>query len=118
MRSARAAVKWTARSPNAPTKRQARDGEAGRVGLSLDEAHHRRGGELATVVSDLHRRRVVEVLDGRDRGTVATTLGPDLSRQPLAAIRFASAGSPVTQLVAIMAGTRWRFVRLFRPKRH
>lgn len=35
--------------------------------LSLDEAHHRRGRELATVVSDLERRRVVEVLDGRSR---------------------------------------------------
>jgi transposase len=38
--------------------------------LSLDEAHHRRGGELATVVSDLDRRRVIELLDGRDRRTV------------------------------------------------
>ena len=35
--------------------------------LSLDEAHHRRGRELATVVSDLDRGRVVEVLDGRSR---------------------------------------------------
>jgi transposase len=35
--------------------------------LSLDEAHHRRGRELATVVSDLDRRRVVEVLDSRRR---------------------------------------------------
>ena len=99
-------------------QRQARDDDGRPRRLSLDEAHHRRGGELATVVSDLDRRRVVEILDGRDRRTVETTLAPDLSRQPLAAIRFASAGSPVTQLVAIMAGTRWRFVRLFRPKRH
>jgi transposase len=38
--------------------------------LSLDEAHHRRGRELATVVSDLDHRRVVEVLDGRSRRTV------------------------------------------------
>ena len=38
--------------------------------LSLDEAHHRRGHELATVVSDLDRRRVVEVLDGRSRRIV------------------------------------------------
>jgi hypothetical protein len=30
-------------------------------------AHHRRGRELATVVSDLDRRRVAEVLDGRSR---------------------------------------------------
>jgi transposase len=38
--------------------------------LSLDEAHHRRGRELATVVSDLDRRRVVDVLDGRSRRAV------------------------------------------------
>jgi transposase len=38
--------------------------------LSLDEAHHRRRHELATVVSDLDRRRVVEVLDGRSRRVV------------------------------------------------
>jgi transposase len=38
--------------------------------LSLDEAHHRRGHALATVVSDLDRRCVIEVLDGRDRRTV------------------------------------------------
>jgi transposase len=38
--------------------------------LSLDEAHHRRGRELATIVSDLDRRRVVEVLDGRSRRRV------------------------------------------------
>lgn len=33
--------------------------------LSLDEAHHRRGHELATIVSQPDRRRVVEVLEGR-----------------------------------------------------
>ncbi len=38
--------------------------------LSLDEAHHRRGHELATVVSDLDRRCVIEVLDGRSQHTV------------------------------------------------
>jgi transposase len=38
--------------------------------LSLDEAHHRRGRELATVVSDLDRGRVVEVIDGRSRRRV------------------------------------------------
>jgi len=38
--------------------------------LSLDEAHHRRGRELATVVSDLDLGRVVEVLDGRSRRRV------------------------------------------------
>ena len=42
--------------------------------LSLDEAHHRRGRELATVVSDLDRRRVVEVLPGRSRRSVARYL--------------------------------------------
>jgi transposase len=38
--------------------------------LSLDEAHHRRGRELATVVSDLDRRRVVEVLPGCSRKVI------------------------------------------------
>ncbi|HWE34038.1 MAG TPA: ISL3 family transposase [Solirubrobacteraceae bacterium] len=35
--------------------------------VSFDEAHHRRGRELATVVSDLDRRRVIEVLPGCQR---------------------------------------------------
>jgi transposase len=51
-------------------QREARDGEYRPRRRSLDEAHHRRGGELATVVSDLDRRRVIELLDGRDRRTV------------------------------------------------
>jgi transposase len=38
--------------------------------LSLDEAHHRRGGDLATVVSDLDRRRVIEVLPGCQRKVI------------------------------------------------
>lgn len=38
--------------------------------LSLDEAAHRRGHELATVISDLDRRRVLEDLDGRSRRVV------------------------------------------------
>lgn len=38
--------------------------------LSLDEAHHRRGRELVTVVSDLDRRCVVELLPGRGRAEV------------------------------------------------
>jgi len=42
--------------------------------LSLDEAHHRRHRELATVISDLDRRRVVEVLDGRSQRVVAAYL--------------------------------------------
>jgi len=54
----------------------ARDRRAGRHGaplprrLSLDEAHHRRGRELATVVSDLDRRCVVDVVDGCTRRSV------------------------------------------------
>ena len=44
--------------------------------LSLDEAAHRKGyGNLATVVSDLDRRRVHEVLDGRSKGVVERYLG-------------------------------------------
>jgi transposase len=44
--------------------------------LSLDEAAHRKGyGNLATVVSDLDRRRVHEVLDGRSRAAVERYLG-------------------------------------------
>jgi transposase len=50
-------------------EREARDGDRPRR-LSLDEAHHRRGHDFATVVSDLDRRCVIEVLDGRDRRTV------------------------------------------------
>jgi len=38
--------------------------------LALDEAHHRRGHHLATVVCDPDRRRVVEVLEGRSRRVV------------------------------------------------
>jgi transposase len=47
--------------------------DAGRRGralprrLSLDEAHHRRGRDLATVVSDLDRRCVLDVVDGCTR---------------------------------------------------
>jgi transposase len=44
--------------------------------LSLDEAAHRKGyGNLATVVSDLDRRRVHEVLDGRSGAVVKRYLG-------------------------------------------
>jgi transposase len=44
--------------------------------LSLDEAAHRKGhGNLATVVSDLDRRCVHEVLDGRSRAVVERYLG-------------------------------------------
>jgi transposase len=38
--------------------------------LSLDEAHHRRGRELATVVSDLDRRCVVDVVEGCTRRAI------------------------------------------------
>jgi transposase len=53
--------------------------------LSLDEAHHRRGRELATVVSDLDRGRVVEVLDGRSRRRVERYLRalPEQSRRAI-----------------------------------
>ena len=53
-------------------QRAARDIDRGPRRLSLDEAHHRRGGELATVVSDLDRRCVIDVLDRR---TVERWLG-------------------------------------------
>lgn len=53
--------------------------------ISLDEAHHRRGHELATVVSDLDRRRVVEVIDGRSRRRIERYLRslPDGERQAI-----------------------------------
>lgn len=57
--------------------------------LSLDEAHHRRSHELATVVSDLDRRRVVEVLDGRSRHVVERYLR-SLSEPERRAIRVVS----------------------------
>jgi transposase len=38
--------------------------------LSLDEAHHRRGRGLATVVSDLDRRCVIDVVDGCTRRVI------------------------------------------------
>jgi transposase len=50
-------------------QREARDGDHP-PRLSLDEAHHRRSHDPATVVCDLDRRCVIEVLDGRDRRTV------------------------------------------------
>jgi transposase len=53
--------------------------------LSLDEAAHRRKGELATVVSDLDRRRVIDVLDGRSRRVVERYLQelPDSHRRAI-----------------------------------
>ncbi len=56
--------------------------------LSLDEAHHRRGHELATIVSDPDNRRVVEVLEGRSRRVVERYLRslPELERQAIAAV--------------------------------
>ena len=53
--------------------------------LSLDEAHHRRGRELATVASDLDRRAVIEVLDGRSRPVVERWLRslPDERRRAI-----------------------------------
>ncbi len=49
--------------------------------LSLDEAHHRRGRELATVVSDLDRWRVIDVIAGCTRKVIErwlTALPDDL----------------------------------------
>jgi transposase len=56
--------------------------------LSLDEAHHRRGHELATIVSDPDNRRVVEVLEGRSRRVVERYLRslPAAERQAIAAV--------------------------------
>jgi len=62
-------------------QREARDGDHPPRRLSLDEAHHRRNHDLATVVSDLDRRCVIEVLDGRDRRTVErwlSALAPEI----------------------------------------
>ena len=64
------AIRSRARSgPVRASSRRARDHSPPRR-PSLDEANHRRGRELATVVSDLDRRSVVEVLDGRSRRRV------------------------------------------------
>jgi transposase len=57
--------------------------------LSLDEAHHRHGRELATVVSDLDRRRVVEVFDGRSQKVVGRWLS-GLGEQARLAIEVVS----------------------------
>ncbi len=52
-------------APTAPARR-----------LALDEAAHRRGSQaLATVVCDIDRRRVADVVDGRDRRTIERYLG-------------------------------------------
>src|SRR5919198_3528048 len=53
--------------------------------LSLDEAHPRRGRELATVASDLDRRAGIEVLDGRSRPVVERWLRslPDERRRAI-----------------------------------
>ena len=57
--------------------------------LSLDEAHHRRGRELASVVSDLDRRCVVDVIDGCTRRAVERYLG-SLSEQQRRAVEVVS----------------------------
>jgi transposase len=59
------AFDWAAEDRDA-----ARQGAALPRRLSLDEAHHRRGRELATVVSDLDRRCVVDVVDGCTRRSI------------------------------------------------
>jgi len=68
--------------PVRASSRRARDHSPPRR-PSLDEAHHRRGRDLATVVSDLDRRSVVEVLDGRSRRRVERylrSLSPEARR--------------------------------------
>jgi transposase len=72
------ALACVALAPAAPVRR-----------LSLDEAQHRRGRELATVISDLDRRRVVEVLDGRSHRVVASHLR-GLSERERSAIEVVS----------------------------
>ena len=57
--------------------------------LSLDEAAHRKGyGNLATVASDLDRKRVHEVLDGRSKTVVERYLGA-LGEEERAAVAVA-----------------------------
>jgi transposase len=53
--------------------------------ISLDEAHHRRGHELATIVSDVDERRVIEVVDGRSRRRIERYLRslPDEQRNAI-----------------------------------
>jgi transposase len=72
------ALALVAVAPAAPVRR-----------LSLDEAHHRRGRELATVISDLDRARVVEVLDGRSQRIVVDYLR-GLSERQRSAIEVVS----------------------------
>jgi transposase len=56
--------------------------------LCLDEAHHRRGRELVTVVSDPDRKGVIEVLEGRSRRLVEDYLRalPDEQRSAIEAV--------------------------------
>jgi len=57
--------------------------------FAIDEAAHRRGSKrLVTVVCDPDRRRVVEVLEGRDRRTLERFLHrlPEPQRQALEAV--------------------------------
>jgi transposase len=80
--------------------------------LSFDEAAHRKGSkDLATVVSDLDRKRVHEVLDGRTRHTVERFLGSltDTDRDGVEVVcidlyepyrQAISAGLPRAQIVA------------------
>jgi transposase len=64
----------------------ARRGEPAPRRLALDEAAHRRGSQaLATVVCDVDRRCVVDVVDGRDRRTIEHYLRsrPDAYRRAI-----------------------------------
>jgi transposase len=57
--------------------------------ISLDEAHHRRGRELATIVSDVDRRGVIEVIEGRSRRTIERYLR-SLSEEERGAVEVVS----------------------------
>lgn len=74
--------------------------------LSLDEAAHRRGHELATVVSDLDRRCVLDVLDGRSRRVVERYL-QSLSESDRRAIEVVSIDPYEAYRQAIRAELPW-----------
>jgi transposase len=74
--------------------------------LSLDEATHRRGHELATVVSDLDRRCVLDVLDGRSRRVVERYL-QSLSESDRRAIAVVSIDPYEAYRQAIRAELPW-----------
>ena len=76
--------------------------------LSLDEAAHRRGHELAMVVSDLDRRRMVEVLDGRSRRVVERYLRslPALERATIEVVSIDPYDAYRQAITAALPGAR------------